>query len=438
MDNPDRPAMREPVRGPIEVDLLVVGGGFTGLWTALRAVERDPGRSVLVIEADRIAEHASGRNGGICVASLTHGAENGRARWPDEFDAIEALGNRNWEDLAATIDRYGIDCGFVRGPGLAVATRPHEVDELEPHAPGFLDADAVRRHIDSPTFLAGRVDDEPSAVLDPARLAWGLAAAAEQGGARIAEASRLVSLERAGGGVEAVTTSATIRARHVALGTNVFRNPLRRLRLSTVPVYDHVLATEPLSEAQLASTNWDPGVNLGDLGNRFHYSRITPDRRILWGGFDAIYHYGRSIDARHEDRPETFELLAEHFAETFPQLRDLRFTHRWAGAIDTSTSFCAFYGTALSGRAAYALGFTGLGVATTRFAADVVLDLLSGEDTERTGLTMVRRPPPPFPPEPLASLGIGLTRWSLARHDDTGRRNRWLRALDRLGLGFDS
>ena len=205
-----------------------------------------------------------------------------------------------------------------------------------------------------------------------------------------------------------------------------------------VPVYDHVLATEPLTDAQLAALRWDPAIGVADSGNQFHYYRVTPDRRVLWGGYDAVYHYGRSIDPAHDDRPETFETLARHFGETFPQLEGVRFTHRWSGVIDTSTRFCAFFGRAHRGRTAYATGFTGLGVGASRFAADVLLDLLDGEDTDRTRLELVRRRPLPFPPEPFTWLGVQLTRWSLAREDRTGRRNRWLRALDRLGLGFDS
>jgi glycine/D-amino acid oxidase-like deaminating enzyme len=165
---------------------------------------------------------------------------------------------------------------------------------------------------------------------------------------------------------------------------------------------------------------------------------MTPDGRILWGGYDAVYHYGRSIEPGHDDRRETFETLAANFAATFPQLRGIRFTHRWSGVIDTCTRFCAFYGTAHGGRTAYAAGFTGLGVGASRFAADVVLDLLDGRETERTRLEMVRKKPLPFPPEPLAWLGIQLTRRAMAREDRTGRRNLWLRTLDRLGLGFDS
>jgi glycine/D-amino acid oxidase-like deaminating enzyme len=438
LDSPDRPAPRPGLDGDTEVDLLVVGGGFTGLWTALRAVERVPGRSVLLVEADRIAEHATGRNGGFCEASLTHGEANGRSRWPDEYDDLHAMGLRNLDEIAATVERYGIDCGFTRGGALAVATRPHEVADLEPDEPGFLDSTAVRQLVDSPTYLAGRLEADECAVVDPARLAWGLARAAEERGVRIAEHTRLTGLRRTAGGLEASTSAGTVRARHVALATNVFPGPLRRTRWSVVPVYDYVLATEPLTDEQLASLRWDPAMGVADSGNQFHYYRVTPDHRILWGGYDAVYHYGRSIDAAHDDRRETFEVLARNFGETFPQLRGVRFTHRWAGVIDTSTRFCAFYGRAHGGRTVYATGFTGLGVGASRFAGDVMLDLLAGEATARTRLRMVRERAVPFPPEPFAWIGIQLTRWSLARADRTGRRNAWLRTLDRLGLGFDS
>lgn len=435
LDTSDRPVARSDFAEAVE--LLVVGGGFTGLWTALRAVERDPATRVLIVEADRIAEHATGRNGGFCEASLTHGEANGRSRWPDEFDELQRLGRENLDAIEQTIERYGIDCGFRRVDVLTVATRPHEVDDLEPHAPGFLAQDAARAVVDSPTYLAGRLESD-CATLDPARLAWGLAAACEQAGVRICEHTRLHSLDREGGVMVARTSRGTVRADRVALATNVFPGPLRRTRLSVVPVYDYVLATEPLTDEQFATLGWDPSIAIADSGNQFHYYRITPDRRILFGGYDAIYHFGRSIEPEHYDRAETFETLARNFGRTFPQLAGVRFTHRWSGVIDTCTRFCAFFGTAHAGRTAYAIGFTGLGVGASRFAADVMLDLLLGEPTERTRLKMVRSKPIPFPPEPIAWAGIQATRWSLARADETGRRNLWLRTLDRLGLGFDS
>ena len=437
LDTPERPDARPPV-GEASVDLLVVGGGFTGLWAALRAKERDPSRSVLLVERDRIAEHATGRNGGFCEASLTHGEANGLERWPEEYAELERLGRENLDQIEETVRRYGIDCDLRRTGQLTVATRPHEVEELEPSTEGFLDRDAVRALVDSPTYLAGRLDADGCAMVDPARLAWGLAEAAESLGVRIAEQTAVTGLRRRGDVVEVTTPHGVVRAGQVVLATNVFTSLLRAMRRRVVPVYDHVLATEPLTAEQLASVGWSERFGIADAGNLFHYYRLTADDRILWGGYDAVYHFGRSIDPAHEQRPQTHRVLAEHFYETFPQLSDVGFSHRWGGVIDTCSRFCAFYGVARGGRVAYATGFTGLGVGASRFAADVMLDLLSGETTERTRLKMVREKPLPFPPEPIAWTGIQLTRWASARADLTGRRNLWLRTLDRLGLGFDS
>jgi glycine/D-amino acid oxidase-like deaminating enzyme len=204
-------------------------------------------------------------------------------------------------------------------------------------------------------------------------------------------------------------------------------------------VYDYVLATEPLSEGQLDRIGWRGRQGIGDCANQFHYYRLTMDNRIVWGGYDAVYHFGRKVKAAYEDRADTYRRLAAHFFITFPQLEDIRFSHRWAGAIDTNTRFCAHWGLARNGRVAYVNGFTGLGVGAARFAADVCLDLLDGRDTPRTRLEMVRKRPLPFPPEPLASIGIQATRWSLDRADHAaGRRNILLRTLDKLGLGFES
>ena len=206
-----------------------------------------------------------------------------------------------------------------------------------------------------------------------------------------------------------------------------------------MPVYDYVLVTEPLRPEQLASIGWANRQGVGDSANQFHYYRLTADDRILWGGYDAIYHFGRRVRSSYDHRPATYEVLAGQFFDTFPQLQGVRFSHRWGGAMDTSTRFCAFYGTALRGQVSYALGYTRPGVRASRFGAEVMLDLLDGTPTPRTALRMVRRRPVPFPPEPLAYAGIEITRRSLARADaNQGRRNPWLRTLDRLGLGFDS
>lgn len=443
LDTPDRPAARPPLGGDITCDLAVVGGGFSGLWTALIAKQTDPTREVVLLEGGRLAWAATGRNGGFCAASITHGYANGMSRWPDEMDTLERLGMDNLDAIEATIQEFGIDCDWERTGEIDVATQQWQLEGLD-EQPGVevLDADAVRAHLNSPTFVGGVWDRRGVGMVDPARLAWGLADAAESLGVRIVETTpvrRLTSGPSEQAGVTLDTDHGTVTAQRVALGTNVFRSLIPQARLFTVPVYDYVLMTEPLSDEQLARIGWQGRQGFGDCGNQFHYFRLTRDNRILWGGYDAVYFYGGGMGPQHDQRAETFDKLAEHFASTFPQLPDVRFSHCWGGAIDTCTRFSAFFGTAHGGRVAYAAGFTGLGVGATRFGAQVMLDLLDGRDTERTRLQMVQRKPIPFPPEPFAYAGIELTRRALAHADrNEGHRNLWLRTLDRLGLGFDS
>jgi len=429
--------------GATTCDLLVVGGGYTGLWTALHAAERDPDARVVLIESQRLGWGASGRNGGFVDASLTHGAENGKSRWPEEFDQLEALGRANLDGMSADIENYDMKVDWQRTGMLSVATEAHQVPWLRDVAAGgegeFLEQAAVRAQVDSPTYLAGLFAADTCAIVDPARLVVELARVCAEAGVAIYEHTEGRDIRAHTGGVTVTTAAGTITAKRVVLATNVFPSLLRRNRLHTVPVYDHVLGTESLTSEQLDRIGWRGRQGISDSGNQFHYYRLSADNRILWGGYDAMYHWGRRVDPRHEDRPESFRKIAAHFFITFPQLDDVRFSHRWAGPIDTSTRFCAHWGLAGRGRIAYVNGFTGLGVGASRFAADVCLDLLDGRATERTELEMVRKRPLPFPPEPFASIGIQATRRSLNRADhNAGRRNVLLRTLDRLGLGFDS
>jgi glycine/D-amino acid oxidase-like deaminating enzyme len=442
------PAPREALTGDTEADLVVVGGGYSGLWTALRALERDPGRSVVVLEAGRCGFEASGRNGGFASHSLTHGYGNGHDRWPEELSTLEAWGAENLRAMGEDLRRWGVDCGWEETGELTVATREHELAWLAEEVDArrgvgqdvqLLDAASTRARLDSPAFLGAAWSPDLTVMVEPARLAWGLVEVCTGAGVRVHEGTRATAVERLGDGVLVRTRTGRVRARRAVLATNAFPPLLRRLRRRVVPVYDHVLVTEPLSPEQRRAVGWAGREGVSDAGNLFHYFRLTHDDRVLWGGYDAVYHAGSRVDRSHEQHDRTHLRLAEHFLATFPQLEGIRFSHRWGGVIDTSTRFNAFYGTAVDGRVAYALGHTGLGVAATRFAADVVLDLLDGADTARTRSALVTEQPWAFPPEPLRWTGIGLTRWSLARSDRRGgRRNAWLRGLDHLGLGFDS
>jgi glycine/D-amino acid oxidase-like deaminating enzyme len=434
--------------GSVEADLCIVGGGFTGLWAAVHAKTDDPARDVVLLEGETCGFGASGRNGGFAVASLTHGLENGNARFPDELRELERLGMESFEGLVADIARLGIECDLERTGDLSVVLDPALADELEEsaalsraygHDVQVLDAEAMRGEVASPTYHGGIWDRTGSALVHPGKLSLGLRQAALALGVRIYEHTTASDLRELPEGVELVTAQGRVRARRALLATSAFPPLLRSLRRYIAPVYDYVLVTEPLDAARRAAIGWRRRQGIGDWANQFHYYRLTTDDRILFGGFDAVYRFGGPVSPRLDDHEPTFAKLSQHFFTTFPQLEGLRFSHRFGGAIDTCSRFCVFFGTSHRGRVSYATGYTGLGVAATRFGARVALDLVDGRDSDATRLRFVRERPVPFPPEPLRSLGIRLTVNRLAAADrNGGRRGLWLRTLDRVGLGFDS
>jgi glycine/D-amino acid oxidase-like deaminating enzyme len=439
---------RLPVAGTAHADLVVVGGGFTGLWAALLAKESQPQRHVVVLEGERIAHGATGRNGGFIDASLTHGLDNGIRHWPGEIATLLRLGDASWEALIDTIERYAIPAAFEPVGAIEVALEPWQVAKVELSARlhqrygrhvEVLSRDQVQHEVASPTYLAGAWHRTGRGLVDPVGLADGLAAAAESLGVVIHERSPVSAIEVHGAGVRVDTPGGRYCTNRVVLATNAYRPPIAGPRRYVAPVYDYVLVTEPLRPDQTAALRWRNRQGVSEAGNQFHYYRLTPDNRILWGGYDALYHFGNRVEEALAQCDASHRRLAGRFLETFPELDGVRFTHRWGGPIATTSRFTAAFGTSHGGRVAWAAGYTGLGVAASRFGAQVALDLLEGDETERTRTSMVRRKPFPFPPEPLRWASIEMTRRAIAGADaDSGRRGPWLRLLDRLGVGFDS
>ncbi len=447
LDQDERPPACAELEDEDEADLVIVGGGFTGLWAALQAKEADPNREVVLIEASRVGEGASGRNGGFADPSLTHGLFNGLAHFPNQIEPLLDLGRENYRGFLDSIKRYSIDARIEQTGTLDVATAEYQLENLSEdvsvlnrfgEGARLLDRNEIRSEVNSPTFLGG-VYRPNGSLVDPARLAWGLLKAVRELGVRVYEQTPMQGLSRHGAGMEVRTEAGRVRARKCLLATNAFKTPVRSMQRATVPIWDYVLMTEPLSSEQLGSLGWQNRQGLGDEGNQFHYYRLTADNRILWGGYDAIYHFGGRIEASHEQRPESFEGLAQRFFKTFPQLDGLRFSHSWGGPIASTTRFCMDTGTSHDGRVSWAVGYTGLGVVASRFGGRAALGLLDFPGIPKAEVDLVRRRPVPWPPEPLRSLVIQFTQRELARADrNGGQRGLWLRLLDRLGLGFDS
>lgn len=435
-----------PLTADMRCDLAIVGGGFTGLWAALKASEARPGASIVLVEAGRCGQQASGRTGGFCAPSISHGVSNAIARHRGEADILIRLGRQNLVEYQQDLDRYGIDAGFKLSGKLTVAATPWQVEGLGAMARSYrrfgidctlLSGAALAERLDSPAYPAGLF--EPNyALIHPSRTVTELRRVCLARGVTIFEDSPVTGLARENAGIALQTPQARIRASNVILATNAAMPLLKRLRAAFVPIYDYSLVTEPLSSGQWASIGWIGEHGIADSGNQFHYFRKTPDGRMLWAGYDAIYHYGSSRDPANLQRAESFERLARQFAATFPSLANVSFTHAWGGIIDTSARTTFFAGRAFGGKVAYAMGFTGQGISASRFAALTMLDLLEGRDTERTRLKMPQRWPVPFPPEPLRSLAIRMAQKGLAQEDLTGRRPAFLRLLDALGIGFAS
>ena len=448
LDDPQRPQPASALTDTISADLVVIGAGFTGLWTAYLAKEENPSIEVTLLEAGEVASGASGRNGGFVAASLTHGFENGRKHWPKEQAKLTSLGQANLEAIEATVKQLGIECDFLRSGELLVALEPYQVEELKQEVDEaaefgekfvWLDQSQTRAMVNSPLYLGGQYNQEGVALVNPAQLAWGLSSACVKLGVRLYERTAVLAVEEDGKLIRVKTAYGSVLAKRVAIATNAFPPVIKKLSRYIVPVYDYVLVTEPLSSSQRASIGWEGRQGLSDTGNQFHYYRMTVDGRILWGGYDAVYYRNNGVGKHLELNNEVFGRLAEHFFLTFPQLEGLRFTHAWGGAIDTCSRFSQFWGATHGGRTAYVAGFTGLGVGSSRFGALVMLDMLNGKKTERTELEMVRTKPFPFPPEPFRSAVINFTRDAMDKADrNQGRQNWWLKLLDGLGLGFDS
>ena len=448
LDQGERPSPQPPLSGEVHCQLLIVGGGFTGLWAALQARERRPDLDIILIEATEIGDGASGRNGGFLDSSLAHGSLNADVHFPGEEDRLEELGHQNLVEFVESLGRYGIEARYEGVGMLTVATNPsraaalrevYETEKAEGSDVVWFDREEIRREIDSPTFFAGLWDrDGRDGLVDPGALCYGLKEAALSLGVRIFEGTPMQALNPDGQGMKLTTPAGSIRCDRILMGTNAYPTPIPRARRSVIPVWDYALATEPLSSEQLASVGWQRRHALGDYVNMFYYSRLTHDNRITWGGGNSvIYHYAGRTGSRVGNDPNRFADLAQQFFETFPQLEGVRFSHRWAGMIASTTCFCMRPGTAFDGRVAWAIGYTGLGVGATRFGARIALELLGYDPTEILEMQFVKKPAMAWPPEPIRWLGVTLTRHEMARADrNNGRRGLWLKLLDRFNLGF--
>src|SRR6218665_3848455 len=294
LDQPQRPPVTPALLEDTTADLLVVGGGYCGLWTALIAKERNPQLDVVLIEGNEIGWAASGRNGGFCESSLTHGEDNGRRHFTEDLPTLSRLAAQNFQDFQDTLVRYDIDAEYENTGLLTVATEEYQVAALKGASQEggsstrtFYDSRSIQTMMIWLVFGAGMFESDGIALVHPAKLVWGLKRACQQLGVRIFESTPAVKLRGESQCVTVETSTALIRSRKVALATTGFPSLLKRARFLTIPVCDYVLATRPLTRAQLDDIGWASRFGITDSSRQSHYYRLTSANRIIWGGYDA-------------------------------------------------------------------------------------------------------------------------------------------------------
>ena len=432
-------------------ELLIVGGGFTGLWAAMQTKERKPDADIILIEQTFVGDGASGRCGGVFNASLAHGESNVEHRFADEAERLDKLGAQNAEELLETLERYNIDARYQNTGFMGVALDPEsavtlkaEYEEALAEGEGvtWFDRDAVRQQVNSPIFHAGLwYTKGKDGIVDPARLCWGLKdVLLNQLGVRIYEDTQLLRVEPDGSQrMKAYCAGGVIISDKVMMATNAFTSPVRKMRSKIIPVWDYQIATKPLTEEQLEKVRWGKSrMAIDDYRNMFHYYRMTMDNRITYGGGGSVrYYFNRGTDPELGNAEKTYERLAKEFFETFPQLADVKFSNKWGGIIATSTRFCMVPGVAYNGRLAWSVGYTGSGVAPTRFGARIGIELLGYQPSDILDMKFVTGKVIPWAPEPFRWIGVRITQKALIKADKNGgKRGLWLRFLDFLGLGF--
>ncbi|MCZ7525647.1 MAG: FAD-binding oxidoreductase [Acidimicrobiia bacterium] len=451
-----RPHLPRPaLAGRLDVDVAVVGGGFTGLWTAYHLLEADPSLRVAVLEREEIGFGASGRNGGFAMTLLDMGLAHLRRNHGDAAARAAHLAVAgSVEEIGTVVERHGIDCEWVHGGLMVVATNEAQLARVRADLaaaealdlPGFraLSAEETRAEVHSPTYLGGLLEDH-CAVLNPSRLARGLADVVERMGATVLETTDVTAIDEAGARMRVASPGGEVTAEQVVLATNAWAVATSWFEAKVLPLYTYVLVTEPLTDAQWASVGWERRQGIEDKRNYVHYYRRTADGRILWGGTDGVVH------AHHRRRPSirpdydrhrgVARKLASTFRRTFPQLAGVRFTHHWGGPVGITARFVPLFGTLVPGRLHYGLGYNGHGVAPTHTGGKILRDRVLGKAGDLSELCFVDAREPAFPPEPLRWISAELTRRALLRQDrqmDEGRPGAemdplLLRLMSRLG-----
>jgi glycine/D-amino acid oxidase-like deaminating enzyme len=436
--------------GDLVVDVCIVGGGFTGLWTARALAQADPSLRIVVVEKEVVGFGASGRNGGWCSALFsTSDAALARLYGLDAMRRMRRAMQSTVDAVGAAAQEEGIDCHFAKGGTVDAARTPAQrvramADVEEARALGFGEEDLSwldARDAASVVGMAGILGatfTPHCAAIQPALLARGLGGAVERRGVTIFEHTEVIDIIPGGSGRSPLvrTTAGLIRAEVVVRAVEAWTPTLPGEKRTLVPVYSLMVATEPLGDAFWERAGLGTRATFTDYRHMIIYGQRTADGRIAFGGRGAPYHFGSNVRPSFDGTPAVHRLLRQTLVDLFPALDVSQFTHAWGGPLGiprdwhSSVAFDPHQGIAWAG------GYVGDGVATTNLAGRTLADLITGADSDLTHLPWVNHRSRPWEPEPLRWLGVNAGLWTMKLADRTeerqGRPSRLARQMERL------
>lgn len=419
-----------PLRGDMEADIVIVGGGFTGLWTAYHLLKADPGLTVVVLESSAVGYGASGRNGGFAMTLVHRSLQTlvdvvGR----ESALAIHRAAEETIHGIESVCAEEKIDADLMPNGLLTVSNTPLQDEHIRREVEAaqklgiesirYLERDEIQARVHSETFRCA-IEEDACLLVNPARLVRGLKEAVISAGGRVFEQTPMEELSQADGQVTVRTPGGSVRAKRGLLAANAYSSRIPELRGRVMSFYSYILLSEPLSDEQWRRIGWEGREGMEDRRTFLHYFRPTVDGRILWAGRDAPYRPD-GPDPRYDRDDRVFRRLEETFQWTFPQLDDVKFEYRWGGPVGITATFLPGAGWLEGHRVAYAFGYNGHGVAITNLLAMAVRDLILEQDTEFTRLALVGRKPLSLGPRLIRDPIVRAQSDYLLRQDDAGR-----------------
>ena len=432
---------RAPLAGDLQVDVAIVGAGYTGLWTAYYLLQRDPKLRIAILEATAVGFGASGRNGGWCSPILPMGLDAMAAKSSrDGAIRLQSAMHETVREVGRVVQAEKIDCHFTQGGYLSLCRSEIQLQRESDHTKhlqsyGFTDADyrmLARDEALAKCGAAGVVGASFTphcAVIHPARLARGLARVVERAGATIYEHSPVTAIKP-----HSVRTAAgTVTADFVVRATEAFTPALRGMRRAVAPIYSLMVATEPLPKSFWDEAHLDERSTFNDGRHMIIYGQRTADDRFAFGGRGARYHWGSKVRSEYDRNEGVHKLIHDTLRELFPAMGDAKITHRWGGAVAAARDWWCHASLDRETGIASAGGYLGDGVSTTNIAGRTLADLITKTDSDLVTLPWVGHQSRKWEPEPLRFIGINsIVRLPIGadRHEERkGKRSRWREAI---------